>query len=154
MAKITIQVNIVSAEADVFSGDAQLVVAPAILGEIGIMPKHSPLLTRLRPGEVRVIDTDGEELIFYVSGGILEIQPSVVTVLADVALRAEEIDERASLQARDRAEQEKRRAEKAIADGVAVFDYAKAKAELAEAAAQLKTLEDLRKRSGTRRRSR
>ena len=151
---VTIRVDIVSAEADIFSGEAQLVVAPAVLGEIGIMPKHSPLLTRLRPGDVRVVDTNGEELIFYVSGGILEIQPSVVTILADVALRAEEIDEHASLQARDQAEREKKRAEKAIADGVAVFDYAKAKAELAEATAQLKTLEDLRKRAGTRRRSR
>ena len=151
--RATIKVDIVSAEADIFSGEAQLVVAPAIMGEIGIMPKHTPLLTRLRPGELRVVDSNGEALIFYVSGGILEIQPSVVTVLSDVAMRAEDIDEQASLRARDRAEQDKRRAEKAMAEGVPVFDYARAKAELAEAAAQLKTLEDLRKRSGTRRRS-
>ena len=150
----TIRVEIVSAEAGIFSGEARLVVAPAVIGDIGIMPKHSPLITRLRPGELRVVDPSEEERIFYVSGGILEIQPSVVTVLSDVALRAEDIDEQASLRARDRAEKEKRRAEKAIAEGVPVFDYAKAKAELAEAAAQLRTLEDLRKRAGTRRRSR
>lgn len=144
----TIQVEIVSAEAAIFSGDVTFLVAPAVMGDVGITPGHTALLTRLKPGEIRVVQPEGEDLLIYVSGGVLEVQPSVVTVLADVALRAEDIDEQAAQEAKRLAEQHKERAEKAMRDGMPVFDYAKAKAELAEAAAQLQTLKDLRKRTG------
>jgi F-type H+-transporting ATPase subunit epsilon len=138
---MTIHVDIVSAEAEIYSGQAEMVFAPALLGEVGIAPGHTPLLTRLKPGEVRLkIFDDGEEA-FYVSGGILEVQPRKVTVLSDTAIRAHDIDEAAALEARNRAEQ-------ALKDQSAQVDYAKALAEYAEAAAQLQAIQRLRKRAG------
>ena len=136
---MTIHVDIVSAEGEIFSGLAEMVYAPAVMGEVGIAPRHTPLVTRLKPGEVRV-DLGGSKEMqhFYVSGGILEIQPHVVTVLADTAIRAADLDEAA-------AEEAKRRAEDAMADRSAEFEYAKAQAELAEAVAQLRAIERIRK---------
>ena len=136
---MTLHVDIVSAEAEIFSGTAEMVFAPAVMGEVGIAPRHAPLLTRLKPGEVRIKVAGGEEHYFYVSGGILEVQPHVVTVLADTALRAKDIDESQALAAKQRAEQ-------ALSDRKADFDYAKAQVELAEAVAQLRTLQSLRKK--------
>lgn len=135
-----LHVDIVSAESAIYSGPATMVFAPAEMGEVGIAPRHAPLLTRLIPGEVRVQTQDGKEYSFFVSGGMLEVQPHVVTVLSDTALRAKDIDEAAALEARERAE-------KTLADTKTDFDYAKAQAELAEAIAQLRTLQKLRNRS-------
>jgi F-type H+-transporting ATPase subunit epsilon len=137
----TIHVDIVSAEREIFSGEAEMVFAPAQLGEVGIAPGHAPLITRLNPGEVRVQGVDGGDRAFYVSGGMLEVQPTVVTVLSDTALRAEDIDEAAALAA-------KQAAEAALIDRSAAIDYAKAQAEFAEAAAQLRAIERLRRRTG------
>ncbi|MDE2344905.1 MAG: F0F1 ATP synthase subunit epsilon [Gammaproteobacteria bacterium] len=133
-------VDIVSAEREIFSGSADMVFAPAEMGELGITPRHAPLLTRLKPGSVRVKSGD-EEQVFYVSGGILEIQPHVVTVLSDTALRARDIDEAAAQEAR-------RRAEEALANQTAEVDIVRAQAELAEALARLRTLEQIRKKLG------
>jgi F-type H+-transporting ATPase subunit epsilon len=116
-----------------------MVFAPAELGEVGIAPRHAPLITKLKPGEVRVKLNDKESLAYYVSGGLLEVQPDVVTVLADTAIRAKDIDEAAALQA-------KARAEEMLSDKSGKYDYAVAQAELAEAVMQLRTLERLRKR--------
>jgi F-type H+-transporting ATPase subunit epsilon len=139
----TIHVDIVSAEGEIYSGDAGMVFAPAKMGDVGIAPRHAPLLTELRAGGVRVQPADGgEELYFYVSGGILEVQPHLVTVLADTALRARDIDEAAALEA-------KRRAEDALRNRESLIDYARAQAELAEAVAQLRALEHLRKKLKT-----
>ena len=137
---MTMHVDIVSAEAEIFSGTANMVFAPAEMGEVGIWPRHTPLLTRLKPGEVRVQVEGQEEQYFYVSGGILEIQPHVVTVLADTALRARDLDEAAALRVKERAE-------RAIADKASDFDYAKAQAELAEASAQLHAIRRMRDKS-------
>jgi F-type H+-transporting ATPase subunit epsilon len=134
----TIRVDIVSAEAEIFSGDATLVVATGELGELGITPRHAPLITRLKPGHVDVIQANGERQQFYVSGGVLEVQPQVVTVLADTASRAADLDEAAALQARKEAED-------ALANRTAEMDVAQAQAKLAEAMAQLQALERLRK---------
>ena len=134
----TIQVDIVSAEGEIFSGTAKMVFAPAIEGEIGIAPRHAPLLTNLRAGEVRVQTEAGDEQLFYVGGGAIEIQPYLVTVLADTALRARDIDEAAALAA-------KQRAEESLKDKVGAIEVAEAQAELARAAAQLRLLEKLRK---------
>jgi F-type H+-transporting ATPase subunit epsilon len=134
----TIHVDIVSAEGEIFSGEASMVFAPAVMGDLGIAPRHAPLLTTLRPGEVRVQLPGGEEQFFFVGGGAIEIQPHLVTVLADTALRAKDIDEAAALQA-------KQRAEEALKDRGDKIDTAKAQAELASAVAQLKALEKLRK---------
>ncbi len=136
---MTIHVDIVSAEAEIFSGTANMVFAPAEMGEVGIAPRHTPLLTRLKPGEVRVQMEGQEEQYFYVSGGMLEIQPHVVTVLADTALRARDIDEAAALKVMERAE-------KAMVDKASDFDYAKAQSELAEASAQLHAIQRMRKK--------
>jgi F-type H+-transporting ATPase subunit epsilon len=137
MAKM--QVEIVSAEEEIFSGEAEMVVAPAEMGEVGIMPRHTPLITRLRPGEVKLETAGQEDQYYFVSGGILEVQPHIVTVLADTALRAKDLDG-------EQAQEAKRRAEEALADRQADIDYAKAQAELAEAVAQVRMLESLRKR--------
>jgi F-type H+-transporting ATPase subunit epsilon len=134
----TIHVDIVSAEGEIFSGEAAMVFAPAAMGDIGIAPRHAPLLTTLRPGEVRVQTPGGEEQFFYVSGGAIEIQPHLITVLADTALRAKDIDEAAALQA-------KQRAEEALKDRSGAVELAEAQAELARAAAQIKAIEKLRK---------
>ena len=136
-----IHVDIVSAESEIFSGKAEMVFAPAIMGEVGITPRHTPLITQLRPGEVRVRMPEGEEESFYVSGGILEVQPHVVTVLSDTAMRAQDVDEAAALAAKERAEN-------ALSDRQADIDYAKAQAELAEAVAQLQAIQRLRRKSG------
>jgi F-type H+-transporting ATPase subunit epsilon len=133
--------DIVSAEDEIFSGTANMVFAPAEMGEVGIAPRHTPLLTRLKAGEVRVQMEGQEEQFFYVSGGMLEIQPHVVTVLADTALRAADLDEVAALKVKERAE-------KAMTDKKSDFDYAKAQAELAEAAAQLRTIQHIREKAG------
>lgn len=136
---MTIHVDIVSAEAEIYSGQAVMVHAPAEMGEVGIAPRHTPLVTRLNPGDVRVQKEDGDEEIVYVSGGILEVQPHVVTVLSDTAIRAGDIDEAAAREA-------KRKAEERIAQQQDEYDFARARAELAEAAAQLQTLQRLRRR--------
>ena len=138
MSDNTIQVYIVSAEGEIFNGFASMVFAPAVMGEIGIAPRHAPLLTNLKPGEVRVETPNGEEHFFYVSGGTIEVQPKLVTVLADTALRAADIDEAAAIEA-------KQKAEEALADKDGRFDIATARAELAQVQAQLKSLERLRK---------
>ena len=134
----TIRCDIVSAEAEIFSGDATLVVATGELGELGITPRHAPLITRLKPGHVDVVTASGERQQFYVSGGILEVQPQVVTVLADTAARAADLDEAA-------AQQAKREAQDALANRTDAVDIAEAQAKLAEAMAQLQALERLRK---------
>jgi len=136
---MTIHVDIVSAEAEIFSGLAEMVFAPAELGEVGIAPRHAPLISKLTPGEVRVKINDRDSQAFYISGGLLEVQPHVVTVLADTAIRAKDIDEAAALEA-------KARAEEALSDKSGKIDYAKAQAQLAEAIMQLRTLDRLRKR--------
>lgn len=139
---MTMHVDVVSAEAEIFSGPATMLFAPGVMGELGIMPRHAPLLTRIKPGEVRVQTPDSEEeLIFYVSGGMLEIQPQAVTVLADTALRAHDIDEAAALEAKERAE-------KLLEDQKDDVDYASASAELAEAMAQLQAISRLKKKVG------
>ncbi|HEY0682385.1 MAG TPA: F0F1 ATP synthase subunit epsilon, partial [Steroidobacter sp.] len=127
-----------SAEGQIFSGEAAMVFAPASMGELGIAPRHAPLLTTLKPGEVRVQLPGGEEQLFFVGGGAIEIQPHLVTVLADTALRAKDIDEAAALQA-------KQRAEEALRDRGSQIELAEAQAELARAVAQIKALEKLRK---------
>jgi F-type H+-transporting ATPase subunit epsilon len=133
----TIHIDIVSAEAEIFSGPAEMVFAPATMGEVGILPRHTPLLTTLKPGEVRVRHPGGEEESFYVSGGMLEIQPHVVTVLSDTAVRAEDVDEAAVLEAKERAE-------RALADRQSDIDEAQARAEIIQAAAQLSMIRRLR----------
>jgi len=135
---MTIRVDIVSAEEKIYSGLAELVIVPAAEGDVGIAARHAPLLTRLRAGEVRVKVDNNETLPFFVSGGILEVQQHVVSVLADRAVRAKDIDEAAAAEA-------KRRAEETLSDRSGKLDYAKAQLELIEAVAQLRTLERYRK---------
>jgi F-type H+-transporting ATPase subunit epsilon len=135
--KNTIHVDIVSAEGEIFAGEATMVFAPASGGEIGIAPRHAPLLTTMKAGEVRVQEPSGEELLFWVGGGALEVQPHKVTVLADTAARAKDLDEAAALAA-------KQRAEEALRDRVGAMEIAEAQAELARAAAQLRAIEKLR----------
>jgi F-type H+-transporting ATPase subunit epsilon len=136
---MTIHVDIVSAEQEIFSGLAEMVFAPAELGEVGITPRHAPFISSLKPGEVRVKINDKESHPFYVSGGILEVQPHLVTVLADTAIRAKDIDEAAALEAKTKAEE-------ALADKSGKIDYATAQAQLLQAMMQLQTIERLRKR--------
>ncbi len=136
---MTLHVDIVSAEKEIYSGTAEMVFAPLVTGEVGILPRHAPLIARMKPGEVRV-RTGSEELSFYVSGGMLEVQPHVVTVLADTALRARDIDEAAALKAKERAEE-------ALKNRKADIDYARELAELAEAVAQLRTIQKLRQQA-------
>lgn len=135
---MTMHLDIVSAEESIFSGTVEFIAARAAGGEVGILPRHSPMLVQLQPGEVRVKGQGGEEQYFYVGGGMLEVQPHVVTILADTAVRAKDIDEAAALEA-------KKRAEEALKDKSADIDYAKAQAELAAAAAQLRALQAMRK---------
>ncbi|MCS3903449.1 F-type H+-transporting ATPase subunit epsilon [Methylohalomonas lacus] len=137
----TIKVDIVSAEKELFSGEAAMVFCPAVMGEVGIAPQHSPLVTKLGPGEVRLKLPSGEEEGYYVSGGMLEVQPHLVTVLSDTALRARDIDEAAALQAKEEAE-------KALHDQESDIDYGSAQAALAEAVAQLQTLRRMKNRAG------
>ena len=134
----TLRVDIVSAEAEIFHGDATLVVATGEMGELGIAPRHAPLITRLKPGHVDVVLANGERQQFWVSGGILEVQPQVVTVLADTAVRAADLDEAA-------AQLAKKEAEDALANRTDAEDIAEAQAKLALALAQLQALERMRK---------
>lgn len=138
---MTIHVDIVSAERSIFSGTAEMVFAPALRGEVGIAPRHAPLLSPLKPGVVRVKVAGGGEESFYVSGGILEVQPHVVTVLSDTALRGEDIDEQA-------AEAAKQRAEQAIRGEKTELSYTEAHAQLAEALAQLEMVRQMKKLRG------
>lgn len=139
---MTVHVDVVSAEASIFSGLAEVVVVPGEMGELGIYPRHTALMTRIKPGSVRIKrpDMEQEELI-YVSGGMLEVQPGVVTILADTAIRGGDLDEARALQA-------KQDAEESMKNRTSDIDYAQAQAELAEAIAQLAAIQQLRKRSG------
>ena len=135
---MTMHLDVVSAEKELFSGTINAVFAPAIMGDVGIYPRHTPLITTLRPGELK-IEVDGQEdQYLFVSGGILEVQPHVVTVLSDTAIRAEDLDEAQALEA-------KQRAEDAIKDQKSDFDAAQAQAELVRAAQQLRMIEKMRK---------
>ena len=134
----TMQCHIVSAEREIFSGRVTMVSATGTVGELGILPGHAPLLTGIRPGPVKLRDENGEEDVFYASGGYLEVQPGVVTLLADTALRAHDIDEAAALEARQEAE-------RALSESAAELDYGAVEAQLAAATAQQRTLEELRK---------
>ncbi|HQY55982.1 MAG: F0F1 ATP synthase subunit epsilon [Xanthomonadales bacterium] len=134
----TIRCDIVSAEKEIFHGNVSMVIATGEMGELGIAPRHAPLITRLKPGQVRLKLENGEEQFFYVSGGILEVQPQVVTVLADTAERAADLDEAAARKAKDEAE-------RAIANRVDAMEIAEAQAQLAQALAQLQALEQLRR---------
>tara|TARA_Y100000741_G_scaffold304232_1_gene246237 strand:- start:162 stop:572 length:411 start_codon:yes stop_codon:yes gene_type:complete len=132
--------DIVSAEEKIFSGNVKNIIAAAMMGEVGIYPKHTPMITPLKPGEVKIITEEDEEKLFFISGGVIEVQPDIVTVLADTAIRGEDLDEA-------KAEESKKRAEEALADKSDNIDAAKALAELAQAAAQLKVIEKIRKKS-------
>ena len=134
----TIRCDIVSAEEEIFHGEVQMVVATGEMGELGIAPRHAPLITRLKPGQVRLTLANGEEQLFYVSGGILEVQPQVVTVLTDTAIRGGDLDEA-------QAQKAKEEAERVLANRGEAMEIAEAQAKLAEAMAQLQALERLRK---------
>jgi F-type H+-transporting ATPase subunit epsilon len=136
---MTIHVDVVSAEESLFSGIAEVVVVPGEMGELGIYPRHAPLLTRIKPGSVRLkIPNQSTEELIYVSGGMLEVQPSMVTILADTAIRGADLDEARALEA-------KRLAEEALKNRISDLDYAQAQAELIEAIAQLRAIQQLRK---------
>ena len=134
----TIRCDIVSAEKEIFHGNVSMVIATGEMGELGIAPRHAPLITRLKPGQVRLKLENGDEQFFYVSGGILEVQPQVVTVLADTAERAADLDEAAARKAKEEAE-------RAIANRVDALEIAEAQVQLAQAMAQLQALEQLRR---------
>lgn len=136
---MTMHLDIVSAETELFSGLAEVVVAPAVMGEVGIYPRHTPLLTPLKPGEIHITKPGGKDEYIYVSGGMMEVQPHTVTILSDTAVRARDLDEAAALEAKEAAEQ-------AIANREDDMEIAEAQAKLAEAVAQLQVLENLRKR--------
>lgn len=138
---MTIHCDIVSAEQEIFSGLVEMLVATGSLGELGISYGHAPLLTGLIPGPVRIIKQDGDEEIYYVSGGFLEVQPGVVSILADTAIRADDVDEAAAEEARQAAEH-------ALANQTGEFDYGRASSQLAEAAAQLLTIQKIRRQAG------
>lgn len=136
---MTLHLDIVSAEASIYSGLAEFVVVPAEMGEVGIYPRHAPLLTRIKPGSIRIKAPDkAEEDLIYVSGGILEVQPGVVTILSDTAIRGADLDEARVLEA-------KKQAEEAMANRTGAMEYAQAQAELAQAMAQLQAIDRLRK---------
>ncbi|HEU0186543.1 MAG TPA: F0F1 ATP synthase subunit epsilon [Gallionellaceae bacterium] len=138
---MTVQVDVVSAEQSLYSGMAEVVVVPGEMGDLGIYPRHAPLLTRIRPGSVRIkVPDQSEEELIYVSGGMLEVQPNLITILADTAIRGGDLDEARALEA-------KRAAEEALRNRTADIDYAVAQAELAEAIAQLQAIAKLRKTS-------
>lgn len=134
----TIQVEIVSAEQEIWSGEGTMVFAPGEVGELGIAPRHTPLVTRLKSGEVRVQQESGEQQFFFITGGLLEVQPHIVTILSDTAIRADDLDQAA-------AEKAQKRAEEAMRDQTSAMEYAQAKAELVNAMAQLRAIEKLRK---------
>ena len=133
----TIRVEIVSAEEAIWTGTGVMVFAPAEMGEVGIAPQHAPLLTQLKPGEVRVQQENGDEQFFFISGGLLEVQPNQVTILSDTAVRAADLDEAQALEAQQQAERD-------LQDKTSKMDLAKAKAELIQATAQLRALQKLR----------
>jgi len=135
---MTMRLNIVSAEKEIFSSLAEMVVVPGTQGDMGIMPQHSQLLSTLKPGEVIITEQGGEKESIYVSGGIVEVQPHVVTILSDTALRASDIDEAAAQNAKERAED-------ILGDHKSKIDFAKAEAQLAEAVVQLRMIEKMRK---------
>ncbi len=137
----TMHCDIVSAEREIFSGTVTMVSVTGSLGELGILPGHAPLLTGIRPGPVQLRLENGEEEVFFASGGFLEVQPGVVTILADTASRAEDLDEAAANEAREAAE-------RALSEQAADFDFSLAASQLADAMAQQRTLEELRKRRG------
>ena len=137
--KHTIHCDIVSAQEKIFSGEASMVFATGTVGELGISPRHAPLITQLKPGPVRVLQPDGEEAFFFVGGGILEVMPHIVTVLADTAVRADDLDEAAASRAKEEAERE-------LQDHTGEMEIAEAQSRLLEAAAQLRALEQLRKK--------
>lgn len=136
---ISVHCDIVSAEESIFSGLVELVVATGTLGDLGIAPGHAPLMTSLAPGPVRVVKQGGEEEIFFVTGGYLEVQPNIVTILSDSAQRAGDLDEAA-------AEEAKKEAERLLANQSGDFDYSKAASQLAEAAARLRTVQQMRRK--------
>ncbi len=138
---MTIHCDIVSAEEEIFSGLVEVLVATGAEGELGVSYGHAPLLTSLKPGPVRIVTQGGDEQVYYVSGGFLEVQPGVVSILADTALRADDVDEAA-------AEEARREAEHALANQSGDFDYGRASSQLAEAAAQLATLRKMKNRAG------
>lgn len=138
MAENLMQLDIVSAEAEIFSGEVQLLIATGSSGELGIYPGHMALLTSLKPGQIRVTLESGEHEVFYMSGGMLEVQPKVVTVLADTAVRATDLDEAAALAAKEEAERK-------LAEQKAGVEYSRALTELAEAAAQLRAIDMIRR---------
>jgi F-type H+-transporting ATPase subunit epsilon len=138
---MTVQCDIVSAERAIFSGSVEMVITTGTLGEVGITYGHAPLLTGIKPGPVRLIKAGGEEEIFFVSGGYLEVQPYHITVLADTALRADDMDEAAALEAQNLAQQQ-------LANQSSEIDFQRAAIQLAEAAAQLRTLQAIRKKAG------
>ena len=136
---MTIHVDVVSAEQEIFSGLAEVVIVPAQMGEVGIYPRHAPLITRIKPGSVRIrIPEQAEDELIYVSGGMLEVQPGIVTILADTAIRGADLDEAKALEAKIRAEE-------SMKDKSSKIDYAKAQAELAESLAQIAAIENIRK---------
>ena len=135
----TVQIDVVSAEESIFSGEAEFVVAPAKMGEVGLYPNHAPMITTLKSGSLKIKLADKkEEHLIYVSGGILEVQPGIITVLSDTAIRAKDLDE-------NKAAAAKKAAEEAMKNKKSDIDYAKAQAELAEAMAQIQAIEKLRK---------
>jgi|TARA_B110000495_G_scaffold163236_1_gene148383 F-type H+-transporting ATPase subunit epsilon len=135
----TVQIDVVSAEESIFSGEAEFVVAPAKMGDVGIYPNHAPMITTLKSGSLKITLADKkEEHLIYVSGGILEVQPGIITVLSDTAIRAKDLDE-------SKAAAAKKAAEEAMKNKSSDVDYAKAQAELAEAMAQIQAIENLRK---------
>jgi len=134
----TIRCDIVSAHEEIYSGEVKMVFATGIAGELGITPRHAPLITQLKPGHVRIQDEAGEEQFFFVGGGILEVQPHIVTVMADTAIRGEDLDQAAAQAAKDEAERE-------LADRTGEMEVAEAQAKLLEAVAQLRAMEHLKK---------
>jgi len=138
---MTIHCDIVSAEEEIFSGLVEMIVATGSLGELGISYGHAPLLTALEPGPIRIVKNGGSEEVYFVSGGYLEVQPGTVSVLADTAIRAHDLDEAAALEAKKEAEQ-------ALSNQTGDFDYGRAASQLAAAAAQLRTIQAIRKKMG------
>jgi F-type H+-transporting ATPase subunit epsilon len=135
----TVHIDVVSAEASIFSGDAEFVVAPASAGEVGIFPNHAPMISTIKPGALRIKQAnDAQEVVIYISGGLLEVQPGVITVLADTAVRGHDLDESKAIAAKEQAEE-------AIKNRTSDVNYAAAQAELSEALAQIQTIERLRK---------
>jgi F-type H+-transporting ATPase subunit epsilon len=138
---MTVQCNIVSAEREIFSGLVEMVILTGSIGDLGIAYGHAPLLTGIKPGPVRIIKQNGEEDVFYVSGGFLEVQPYQITVMADTALRATDMDEAKALEAQQLAQQQ-------LANHSSEIDFSRAAVQLAEASAQLRTLQAIRKKAG------